>query len=102
MRSAMLILRDIDAFSPVDGNWLGLDVLLDELWASGVREGHIPTLLAVFERFPEDDTGPLWSILHGLEALPFSYAEQLKASLSRRHSRMGEIMQQRQARSGAT
>jgi hypothetical protein len=47
------IVADIDAFETIDGNWLALDGLLEELWRSGDAESHIPRLFAVLERFPE-------------------------------------------------
>ena len=102
MRPATAILRDIEAFAPVNGDWRGLDRLLDELWAAGVREAHLPTLFRVFERYPEEDgSGVLWSIVHGIEALPADYEAPLRASLSRRPSLMAEIMLQRLEKSRA-
>lgn len=65
------ILREIDAFRPVDGNWLRLDDLLSELWSAGVPQAAIPVLLGIFERFPDEDgAGVLWSLVHGIESLP--------------------------------
>lgn len=93
MRDADDILRDIERFRPVDGVWLPLDGLLDELWNAGVPAHALPALFGVFERFPDDDgAGVLWSIVHGVEALDFDYEPALRASLARRPSLMGGIM----------
>lgn len=96
MRDPAQILRDISAFDPVGDEWLPLDDLLGELWSSGVRAEHLPTLFGVFERYPEDDgAGVLWSVVHGVESLPFDYEPALKESMNRRPSLMGEIMLKR-------
>jgi hypothetical protein len=98
----MTILRDIDAFAPANGEWRALDNLLSELWAAGVREGHLRVLFRVFERFPEEDgSGVLWSIVHGIEALDIDYEAALRESLSRQPSHMGGIMLQRLEKSRA-
>jgi len=94
------ILRDIEAFRPLNGVWLPLDGLLGELWGAGVPVGALPTLFAVFERFPDDDgAGVLWSIVHGVEAVDLDYDEPLRASLARRPSHMGKVMLGRLERS---
>src|SRR5262245_40688164 len=91
-RSTRDIAADIDAFQPRNGNWLGLDALLEELWRDGSPQAVIPELLRVFERFPNDDgAGVFWSILHGLEALP-GYEQQLLTSIGRVPSDMGVTM----------
>jgi hypothetical protein len=83
----------IAAFAPEDGFWLPLDDLLAELWNSDPTLLDLPLLFAIFERFPEDDgAGVLWSIIHGVEALPFDYEAELKASLERQESEMGRIL----------
>jgi hypothetical protein len=95
-RPVFTVLKDIQEFSPVDGNWLQLDALLDELWSGGVATGALPILFGVFERFPEDDgAGVLWSILHGIESLDVDYEPALRQSLQRRSSLMGGIMLER-------
>lgn len=95
-RPIFTVLRDIQEFSPVDGNWRRLDELLDELWSEGVTEGSLPILFTVFERFPEEDgAGVLWSIVHGVESLPFDYESALRQSLQRKPSFMGKIMLRR-------
>ena len=98
----MEVLRDIDAFVPVDGDWRRLDDLLAELWHLGPREGHLPVLFRVFERFPDEDgAGVLWSIVHGVESLPCNYGEPLRESLARQPSFMGNIMLRRLERSAS-
>jgi hypothetical protein len=54
-RPIFTVLRDIQEFSPVEGNWRRLDELLDELWSAGATEGSLPILFGVFERFPQED-----------------------------------------------
>jgi len=91
-RSTKDIAADIDAFQPTNGNWLGLEALLDELWRDGSPQAAIPELLRVFERFPDDDgAGVFWSIVHGLEALR-GYEPQLLTSIGRVPSDMGVTM----------
>lgn len=93
-RTAVEVLKGIAAFEPRDQIWLGLENLLAELWVSGPppREA-LPVLFGVFERFPaEDGAGVFWSIVHGVESLPYSYAEELRASMQRVPSQMGSIM----------
>lgn len=98
----MAILRDIDTFAPENGNWRALDELLSELWTVGVRAGQVPTLFRVFERYPDEDgAGVLWSIVHGVESLPFDYEEALRDSLARQPSLMGKVMLQRLEKSRA-
>jgi hypothetical protein len=91
-RSISKILDDIDAFVPIDGDWLPLDRLLDELWQDEIPTSAIPVLFRVFERFPDDGgSGVLWSIVHGLEARD-DYELALRNSLLRQPSMMGKIM----------
>jgi hypothetical protein len=64
------ICSDIDAFRPIDGEWLALEDLILESLDNADAMSAIPTLLAVFARFPDDDrAGVFWSIIHGLESL---------------------------------
>jgi hypothetical protein len=102
MRPVFDILQDIENFSPVDGVWLPLDGLLEELWTSGVHQEHIAALFRVFERFPDQDgAGVLWSIVHGVEALPFEYETGLRESMARTPSFMGGVMLKRLGKSCA-
>jgi hypothetical protein len=90
------VLKDIEEFEPTEGNWRKLDDLLDELWSEGVRQGQLPILFRVFERFPDEDGAEvLWSIVHGIEALPYSYEYFLRQSIARQPSHMGQIMLRR-------
>lgn len=101
MRSTAEVLRDIDRFQPAGGDWRPLDALLDELWGAGVPEAALPALFRVFERFPDEDgAGVLWSIVHGVEHLPFAYEAPLRASHARAPSHMAEVMLDRIARAG--
>ena len=94
MRQSTEILQDIAQFHPVDGLWLPLEHLLDELWSGGPPPPDcLPILLGVFERFQEDDgAGVLWSIVHGVESLPYSYEQLLRDSHSRVPSEMAKVM----------
>ncbi len=93
MSSREEILSEISRFVPDNGYWQPLDILLDELWGIGVTEECLPVLFSVFERFPtEDGAGVFWSIVHGVEALPFSYENQLRASLARCTSEVGQVL----------
>src|SRR4051812_49484689 len=99
-RPAEQILADIDAFRPVDGNWLPLDDSLGELWSVGVTQSAIPALLRIFERFPDEDgEGVLWSVVHGLESLP-GYEPILIASAELRPTPFKRIMVDRLRRVG--
>ncbi|MFC4929661.1 hypothetical protein [Massilia sp. GCM10023247] len=89
------ILSDIDQFEPCpDGNWLGLDALLAELWlTSEVSQACLPVLFRVFERFPDDPSaGVCWGIVHGIESTHLDYEKPLRESLSRQASELGEVM----------
>lgn len=92
MRSESEIVADLMQYSPQDGNWLGLEDLLAELWATGPTSYCLPALFGIFERFPTDCAGPLWSILHGVEGLEFPYDVALRESLARQESEMGLVM----------
>lgn len=95
-RPTFAVLKDIEEFAPVGGNWRQLDDLLAELWSEGVTEGQIPILFRVFERFPDEDgAGVLWSIVHGVESLPFNYEPLLRQSIARQPSFMAAIMLRR-------
>jgi len=95
-RPIFAVLREIDEFAPIDGNWRRLDDLLDELCSEGITEGQLPVLFRVFERFPEEDgAGVLWSIVHGVESLPLDYEPFLRQSLARQPSLMAETMLER-------
>jgi len=89
------ILADIDQYEPSpEGDWLGLDALLAELWlTTEVSEACLPVLFRVFERFPDDPSaGVCWGIVHGIESTDLDYEPYLRESLSRQASELGEIM----------
>ena len=99
-RAVAKILADLHAFQPGDGNWIPLDELLVELWDSGKAGKHVRELLAVLERFPEDDgEGVLWSIVHGLEDVG-GYERELVESVRRQPSELGVTMIGRLLNSG--
>jgi hypothetical protein len=101
-RTAAQIVADIRAFQPAGGNWRRLDDLLGELWAAGAAGRHVADLLAVLERFPEDDgAGVLWSVVHGVESLP-GYEPELVRSVRRGPSMLGVTMVGRLLNSGAS
>ena len=91
-RTAAQVVADIRAFQPVGGNWRRLDDLLNELWAAGTAGQHVPYLLEVLERFPEDDgAGVLWSVVHGVESLAM-YEPELVRSVRRGPSMLSVTM----------
>ena len=70
MRSTDQILSDIQNFKPDNGNWLGLEDLLTELWQHPTSPDWALPLLSVFEKYPDEDgCGVFWSIIHGLETI---------------------------------
>jgi hypothetical protein len=74
-------LADIEDFTPSNGDWLRLEVLLQELFLSGSAPLGIDAMLHVFERCPaEDGAGVFWTIVHGLESLP-GYESRLVESV---------------------
>jgi hypothetical protein len=103
MRQAAQVLHDINQFHPVDGQWLALDALLGELWSLGTPPPEsLSVLIGVFERFPDDDgAGVFWSIVHGIENLPYAYDALLTESYRRCPSEMAEIMLARLSKSVA-
>ena len=90
-RASNQIVADILAFQPAGGNWLPLDHLAAEQWASGAAGHHVPELLAVFEQFPDEAGGVLWGVLHGLESLP-GYEPALVRSVRAQPSEMAVTM----------
>lgn len=102
-RLATDILKDIETFHPEDDEWLPLDDLFEELWTAGTPpQEAIPILFRVFERFPNTDgAGVLWSIVHGVEGLPYNYEFSLKQSYDRAPSEMAAIMLRRLAKEKA-
>ncbi len=65
------ICDEIDAFQPIDGEWLPLDDLIAEALDHPDASAAFRSLLGVFARFPDDDgAGVFWSIIHGLESFP--------------------------------
>jgi hypothetical protein len=96
-RTQNAILREIDVFVPTaDGDWRGLDVLLDELFARGLPNASVvPTLLRVFDRIPDNDgCGVFWSIVHGVEAID-GYEPILLASHEANPTEFKQIMLRR-------
>lgn len=90
------ILKEIETFQPVEGDWLELEELLNRLWNYNLSADDLPTLFAVFEKFPEEDgTGVLWSIVHGIENTGLAYEPFLMTSIQRQPSLMAEIMLKR-------
>lgn len=101
-RTAADVCADIRTFRPIDGDWRPLDQLIAELWATGEFSGHVPELLAVLERFPEDDgVGVFWSIVHGVESIP-GYEAELLRSLCRQPSELAVTMACRLLNSGVS
>ena len=99
MRLVKDVLNDIDQFNPVNGNWLRLEELFDELWKSGQPRKEIESALSVFEKFPEEDgSGVFWTLLHRIETL--DYEQKLYDSLKSRPSMMTLIMLSRIEKSG--
>jgi hypothetical protein len=91
-RTTADIAHDIATFVPKEDNWLALEGLVAELWQTGHAKQAIPELLSVFERYPEEEgLGVVWSVLHGLEALP-NYEPELLRSLARQPSEFGVRM----------
>ena len=92
-RTPSEILASIDEFEPDGMTWIGLDGLLDELFASGSAALGTDTMLRVFERHQvgEDGAGVFWSIVHGLESLP-GYESHLADSIRRAPSEFGLLM----------
>jgi hypothetical protein len=65
------ICSEIDAFTPVDDEWLPLEDLIAEALDHSGASTSFSHLLNVFSRFPDDDgAGVFWSIIHGLETFP--------------------------------
>lgn len=95
------IVEAIDRFQPQEGNWLGLDSLLDELFRSHNPAAGTEAMLRVFQRFPtEDGAGVFWGIVHGLESIP-GYEERLIESVRAKPSEFGVILLHRLLHSGA-
>ena len=95
MRKTSEILEEIGKFTPDNGNWLGLEALLAELWKSPPSREWVLPLLMVFERFPDEDgAGVMWSIIHGLETIE-GYESILEESARARPTWMKSVMLKR-------
>lgn len=100
MRKIEEILCAIDDFKPEGGNWLHLEELLTELWATEHPELGLDHIFVLLERYPEEDgNGVFWSILHGIEQIN-EYEQNLLVSLNRQPTLMTVIMVHRIARTG--
>jgi hypothetical protein len=100
-RPVSKIVAAIQDFQPSNGNWQGLDALLQELFQSKSASRGIDAMLHVFERYPtdEDGFGVFWTVLHGLESLP-RYESKLVASVKRAPSDFGLLMVNRLLNAG--
>ena len=99
-RTSAEIAAAIDEFQPVDGEWLGLDELLEELFQTESPESTLGSLFRVFERYPTDDgAGVFWGILHGVESIP-GYESHLARSIQSNPSEFSVIMVHRLLNSG--
>jgi len=96
------IAQEIARFSPVDGDWSRLDLMVQGLWSIGNAGKSLPELLALFERFPadEDGNGVFWTILHGIETFD-DYERELACSLRRQPSEFAVLLAGRMLNSGA-
>ncbi|WP_337175053.1 hypothetical protein [Paludisphaera sp.] len=100
-RSSEEVMAAIRDFESEDGNWLGLEVLLDKLFETGVGREGIEAMLALLERNPtEDGAGVFWSIVHGLESLP-DYEPALVESVRRAPAALSLVMIGRLLNAGA-
>jgi hypothetical protein len=99
-RSISEIIAAIENFQPANGNWRGLDALLEELFKSGAAGQGIDAMLGVFQRYPsEDGAGVFWAIVHGLESLP-GYENHLIESITKVPSRFALTMVHRLRNAG--
>lgn len=100
MRKIEEILIGIDSFKPQDGNWLHLEELLAELWATEKPEIGLDNLFGLLERYAEEDgIGVFWSVVHGIEQMN-DYEQSLLNSLNRRPSIVTVLMVHRIANTG--
>lgn len=84
------IAEEIDAFSPSDGNWLGLDRAVSTL--NDIDDEIIAACLRVFERYPEDDgAGVFFTIIHTLEHFG-GYESALASSVRRNPNQWNLLM----------
>ena len=96
------ICAEIDAFTPVDEEWLPLDDLIAEALDHSDASAAYPHLLNVFSRFPDDDgAGVFWSIIHGLETFP-DYQPTLLAAIRAQPTDLSLTMVNRMLNGGET
>ena len=101
-KTVVQVIDNIRSFTPDNGNWLRLEDLLAELWATGAAGDCMPDLLGVLERYPEDESGGvLWSVVHGVESLP-GYEGELIQSVQRGPSELGITMIGRLLKAGTS
>lgn len=91
-RDAGAIIAGIRDFEPEGENWSALDGLLVELFRASAGAQGIGAMLAVLERYPDDDgAGVFWAIVHGLESLP-DYEPALVESVRRAPAELSLVM----------
>ena len=96
------ICTDIDAFTPIDDEWLPLDDLIAEALDHSDASAAYSHLLNVFSRFPDDDgAGVFWSIIHGLETFP-DYQPTLLAAIRAQPTDLTLTMVNRMLNGGET
>jgi hypothetical protein len=92
----------IREFKPLNGDWLPLEGLIEQAFASADPKEYYNAIFNLFERFPEEDgSGVFWSALHGMEAVG-GYEELLLMYFRRWPTHMTRIMLRRIYNSGQT
>jgi hypothetical protein len=90
----------IAEFTPIDGVWLPLDKLFEEVFSSDDPAAYYTAIFTLFERFPNaDGAGVFWSALHGMETRG-SYEADLLRSFRRSPSEMTHTLLMRIRNSG--
>lgn len=95
-----VVVGQVAAFTPRDGDWRRLDTLIRDLARHDFVAEDFSRLFRLFERFPEDDGAEVfWGIVHLLEDVG-GYEAALVSSLRRAPSEMGAIMINRMINGG--
>lgn len=99
MRDIEAIIKDIEEYAAVNGEWESLDDLIDEACNANDRRVVKP-LLGLLERNQDHDGyGVCWSIVHGLESLS-GYEKELAVSVLSKPHEMSVFMLNRMFNGG--
>lgn len=87
-----VLVEKILNFEPIDGEWIALDALFEEVFTCSKPESYYSAIFCLFEKYPnEDGAGVFWSALHGMEKAG-NYEVELLESFRKFPNQMSKTM----------